>query len=75
MLKSIYSRNQSEFRSGSFEDDEPKTDKVIKEPNNRIIDQIYIMYIFKVFRILVFVVFLSYYLGTFWYLITKHTTD
>ena len=75
MLKSIYSRNQSELRSGSYEDEEPKTNKVIKEPNNRIIDQIYIMYIFKVFRILVFVVFLSYYLGTFWYLITKHSTD
>lgn len=38
-------------------------------------DQIYIMYIFRVFRLVLFILILSYFLGTFWYIITKHTTD
>ena len=33
------------------------------------------MYIFRVFRLVLFILILSYFLGTFWYIITKHTTD
>mmetsp|Transcript_26447 Transcript_26447/g.35353 ORF Transcript_26447/g.35353 Transcript_26447/m.35353 type:complete len:228 (+) Transcript_26447:751-1434(+) len=47
----------------------------MSEDNNKIMDQIYIMYIFRVFRLVLFILILSYFLGTFWYIITKHTTD
>ena len=33
------------------------------------------MYIFRVLRLVLFILILSYFLGTFWYIITKHTTD
>jgi len=47
----------------------------MSEDNNKIMDQIYLMYIFRVFRLVLFILILSYFLGTFWYIITKHTTD
>lgn len=47
----------------------------MSEDNNKIMDQIYIMYIFRVFRLVLFILILSYFLGTFWYIITKHTTN
>lgn len=37
--------------------------------------QIYIMYIFKVVRLVLFICILSYFIGTTQYIITKHTTD
>ena len=46
-----------------------------KEDNNQIMIQIIIMYIFRVFRLIIFILILSYFLGTIWYIITKHTTD
>ena len=36
--------------------------------------QIYIMYIFRVFRLVVFILVLSYFVGTIWFIITKHST-
>ena len=47
----------------------------MKEDNNKIMEQIYIMYIFRVFRLVLFILILSYFLGTFWYIITYHTTS
>lgn len=69
LLKKLYSRslNNSIERNPRME---PMT-----EDNNKIMDQIYIMYIFRVFRLVLFILILSYFLGTFWYMITKHTTD
>ena len=43
--------------------------------DNKIMEQIYILYIYKVLRIFLLIMILSYYLGTLWYIITKHTTD
>ena len=45
------------------------------EDNNKIMDQIYLMYIFRVFRLVLFILILSYFIGTIWFIITKHTTD
>ena len=45
------------------------------EDNNKIMDQIYLMYIFRVFRLVLFILILSYFIGTVWFIITKHTTD
>ena len=33
------------------------------------------MYIFRVFRLVLFILILSYFIGTIWFIITKHTTD
>ena len=69
LLKKLYSRsiNNSIEKNPRME---PMSDD-----NNKIMDQIYIMYIFRVFRLVLFILILSYFLGTFWYIITKHTTD
>ena len=37
--------------------------------------QIVIMYILKVLRLILFILILSYFLGTIWYIITKVTTN
>ena len=47
----------------------------LSDDNNKIMDQIYIMYIFRVFRLVLFILILSYFFGIFWYIITKHTTN
>lgn len=43
--------------------------------HNKIMQQIYIMYIFKVVRLVLFTSILSYFIGTFWFLLVKHNTD
>ena len=45
-----------------------------KEDNNRIMQQILIMYIFRVIRLIIFILILSYFLGTIWFIITKETS-
>lgn len=47
----------------------------MKVDHNKIMQQIYIMYIFKVVRLVLFTSILSYFLGTFWFILTKHATD
>ena len=42
--------------------------------NNKIMHQIYLRKGFQVFRIVCIILFLSYFLGTFWFIITKHAT-
>ena len=42
--------------------------------NNKIMQQIFIIYLFKVFRMIMFSLVLAYFIGTFWYMISKHTT-
>lgn len=37
--------------------------------------QIIFMYIFRVIRLIVFILILSYFLGTIWYIVTKITTN
>ena len=46
-----------------------------REDNNKIMQQIYIMYIFRVLRLVVFILFLSYILGALWYIATDLFTD
>jgi len=46
-----------------------------REDNNKIMLQIYIMYIFRVLRLVVFILFLSYFLGAMWYIATDLFTD
>ena len=69
MLKRIYSR-----RINRSIEQKPLM-QPMKEDNNKIMEQIYIMYIFRVFRLVLFILILSYFLGTFWYIITYHTTS
>lgn len=69
LLKKLYSR-----RLNNSIEKNPRMEPMT-EDNNKIMDQIYIMYIFRVFRLVLFILILSYFLGTFWYIVTKHTTD
>ena len=69
LLKKIYDRSLNTAIR-----DNPDV-KPLKEDHNKIMQQIYIMYIFKVVQLVIFIVVLSYFLGTFVYLVTKHTTD
>ena len=69
LLKKLYSRSLN----NSIEKN-PRMEPM-SEDNNKIMDQIYFMYIFRVFRLVLFILILSYFLGTFWYIITKHTTN
>ena len=42
--------------------------------NNKIMQQIILIKGFQVLRIICVILFLSYYLGTIWFVMTKHTT-
>ena len=42
--------------------------------NNKIMAQIFCIKGFQIFRLVVFILFLAYLLGTLWFLMTKHTT-
>jgi len=68
LLKKLYSR-----RINRSIEKQPLMQPMI-EDNNRIMEQIYIMYVFRVFRLVLFILSLSYFLGIIWYIITKHTT-
>ena len=43
--------------------------------NNKIMTQIMVMYAFQVFRLIVFILSLSYFVGAIWFICTKHFTD
>ena len=43
--------------------------------NNKIMTQIYVMYMFRILKLVIFILALSYILGSLWFLITKHTTN
>lgn len=43
--------------------------------NTKIMMQIYIIKGFQVFRLMLFILILSYFLGCLWFIMTKHTTD
>ena len=45
-----------------------------KEDNNKIMNQILFMYIFRVVRLIIFILILSYFLGTIWFILTKFTS-
>ena len=47
----------------------------LPDDNNKIMQQIYIMYIFRVVRLVLFILIISYFIGTIWFIITKQTTD
>ena len=43
--------------------------------NNKIMLQIKIMYAFRVLRLIVTILILSYFLGTLWFIFSKRTTE
>lgn len=43
--------------------------------NTKIMTQIFIIKGFQVFRLILFILILSYFLGCLWFIMTKHTTD
>ena len=43
--------------------------------NNKIMHQIFLIKGFQVIRLMVFVLIISYFLGTMWFIITKHATQ
>ncbi len=43
--------------------------------NNKIMTQIFLIKGFQVFRLLLFILILSYFLGTIWFILTKNMTD
>ena len=43
--------------------------------NNKIMQQIYIIKAFQVLRLIILILILSYFLGTFWFIMTMHSTD
>ena len=43
--------------------------------NNKIMTQIFLIKGFQVFRLLLFILILSYFLGTIWFILTKNLTD
>ena len=43
--------------------------------NNKIMQQIFCIKFFQLFRLVVFILFLAYLLGTMWYLMTFHLTE
>ena len=49
-----------------------KSDKTVD--NNKIMTQIFLIKGFQVFRLIVFILILSYFLGTLWFVMTKHST-
>ena len=42
--------------------------------NNKIMVQIFLIKVFQVMQLIVFILILSYFLGAFWFVMTKHTT-
>ena len=43
--------------------------------NNKILTQLFIIKGFQVGRLVMLALLLSYYLGTIWFIVTKHTTE
>ena len=43
--------------------------------NNKIMQQIFLIKGFQVIRLIVMILILSYFLGTLWFIMSKHTTD
>ena len=54
-------------RSGRFDDH--------SEDNNKIYHQIILIKLFQVLQLIVFIFMLAYFMGTLWYVMTKHSTD
>ena len=55
-----------------------KKDESCQDKNhvtNKIMTQIFIIKGFQVTRIIVFILILAYFLGTIWFILTKHTTE
>jgi hypothetical protein len=46
-----------------------------RKDNNKIMTQIYLIYIFRVFRLVCLIVIMSYFLGTSWFIVTKMLTN
>lgn len=51
----------------------PKTEDRTQD-NNKIMQQIFCIKLFQLFRLIVFILFLAYLLGSMWFLLTKHLT-
>jgi hypothetical protein len=69
MVKSIFRRRlQSVIRNESKQ-------KESNVDNNKIMLQIKIMYAFRVLRLIVTILILSYFLGTLWFIFSKRTTE
>ena len=55
--------------------DQTHTEIDVSVDNNNIMTQILIMYSFQVFRLIVFILSLSYFVGAIWFICTKYFTD
>lgn len=69
MIKSIFRRR---LRSIILDESKQKDSSM---DHNKIMLQIKIMYAFRVFRLIVTILILSYFLGTLWYISSKWTTN
>ncbi len=68
MVKSVFRRRLQSIIRNESKQKESNVD------NNKIMLQIKIMYIFRVLRLIVTILILSYFLGTLWFIFSKRTT-